>query len=262
VKVLQVKLDTEPNAALKQALKKGYRTEWMYNNYSFDVHIQVDHPWEIFSRMYWENNHFNQRRSRYIPTEDTFIMDLRLSEAIDYIYNCTPARLQNEIPSNITTVESIRQLVADFLMDDTLGRQEYYHDAFKALTMMSFEKKPGFDTKPIEMIRQHVPNGIVMHVVQRSDPTDPKWINGLYTFNCFNKKQLTELLSLLSMYLSTYIIETYKDKEGYYDIGVYFGMPVVDYDEDGEEGIDLTRPIFYEKFDQIYHHSYDWMNQK
>jgi hypothetical protein len=101
-----------------------------------------------------------------------------------------------------------------------------------------------------------------MHVVQRFDPTDPKWINGLYTFNCFNKSQLTELLSLFSMYLFTYIIETYKDKEGYYNIGVYFGTPDIDYDEDGEEGLDLTRPIFYEKFDQIYHHSYDWMNQK
>ena len=114
MKVLQVKMHLEPNATLKQALKKGYRIEWMYNLYSFKVHMKVDHPLEIFSRMYWENNHLGTNHSKYIPNEDTFIMDLRLSEAIDYIYNCTPPHLQKEIPSNIATVESICQLVADF----------------------------------------------------------------------------------------------------------------------------------------------------
>ena len=249
MKVLQVKMHLEPNATLKQALKKGYRIEWMYNLYSFKVHMKVDHPWEIFSRMYWENNHLGTNHSKYIPNEDTFIMDLRLSEAIDYIYNCTPPHLQKEIPSNIATVESICQLVADFLMDDTLGRQEYYHDAFKALTMMSFEKKPGFDTKPIETIRQHVPSGIIMHVVHRIDRDDER-LCGLCTFNCFNKSQLIELLSLLNMYPSSFVSETYKDKEGYYNIGVYFSSDIP------------TSSEFHEKFDQIYHRSYDWMNQK
>lgn len=232
---------------LKYLLSKGYRSEGLYDNGIFEVTLKYDHPWEYFCRKFWETNHFHANtlwyQTQYMD-KDTIVLKLRLSEAIDYIYACTPSRLQSEIASNITTIKDITDLLHGFLVDDTLGRQEYYHDRFKTLTMMSFEKEPGFDTSRIYKLRELVPQDLIAHVVYQNDKTKN---NGVYTFQCYNKSQLMELIALLKKHTDYSVIETYKNKEGYYHIGIEF-----------RNGPRSELNGFSDALGEIITHSYGW----
>lgn len=259
MKVLSVKCNGPIPPSLKYCLNKGYRSEAIYDAFVIDVSLIPDHHFDMFRRLYWEFNHFHTTSSReamlrHNPMvsqykEGKFILKLRVSEAIDYIGNCTPAHLKHQIPESITTIADICQLVKDFLMDDSLGRQEYYHDAFKALTMMVFEKDAGFNTTAIDKIREHVPNGIIVHSLY-SDyvPGKTDSIEGIHTFQCYNNKMLGELMGYLNYYNGGFhIIEVYKNKEGYYHIGVMLENQHVMMDQ------------HVQWFEEIYANSYNWI---
>lgn len=270
MKVTKVDLDSPVSPVITQALFRGYRCEAMYDNFSFPVHVELDHPFELIRRQYWEANHFhigwsrlshgrhNEKLSRvesYQPLNA--IIELRLSEALDFIATCTPGHLKNQIPENTKTVVQIHQLVSDFLMDDSLGRQEFYHDAFKAITMMNFEKPPAVDINRIKTIRSKVPNDIIMMATftEYKGKRNTNDLYGLYTFQCYNKTQLWNLIKTLDDYFAGYqIVEAYKDDEGYYYTGVYMNrLTHID---------DIINHAFYDWFESVYQHSYDWMNQK
>lgn len=266
MKVLDVKYVMPVHLVLKQALIRGYRCESIYDNYMFDVLVTLDHPFELIRRQYWETNHFhcgwshlshgrnNEKMSMINPKDHTsVIIKLRLSEALDFIATCTPGHMKNQIPENTRNIEQIHKIVSDFLMDDTLGRQEFYHDAFKAVTMLTFEKPPAVDINRIKTMRNKVENGTIMMITfsDYNGHYNTKDLNGLYTFQCYNQTQLWDLIKALNDYKAGYqIVEAYKDDEGYYYIGVYMNSSTND----------IVQQVFYEWFESVYQHSYSWLH--
>jgi len=258
--VLKVSIIDQPSDMLRLAVKKGYRTEAMYDNYVFQVDVELDHMWEYFSRLYWECNHFHvgykfgdRKSSAYCWKNDGYMaLKLRLSEAVDFIYACTPQYLKKEIPDNIRTIEDIRQLVSDFLIDDSLGRQEFYHSVFKSITMLDFSKTEGLDMSGVNLIRQHVPNGTIVHIMYQNKNFDGD-LYGMYMFQSHNKKQLNDLAVMLQRYAEGFsVIDILKDKNGYYNIGI--ALPHTTQDR---VDVNVT-----EEFKRIYDTSYSWTNNK
>ena len=245
---------------LKHALKCGYRTEGMYNRGVFEIDVRCDHMWEVFCRWFWEYNHFGidcedgnvvSMKSVYDKDSGIFKMRIHLNEMIDYIYTCTPAHLRKEIPEHIKDAKEIEGIVRDFLIDDTLGRQEYYHDAFKRGMMMIFDKENGFNTNKINMIRDKVMDGVVVHVVYKQNKGWEDGI-GLYTLNGFNQDQLKYIACDIlgdDSYDGWNIVEVYKNKEGYYHVGL-----------EVKEKVGLNKKGI-EELKRIYDTSYGWIGK-
>ena len=270
MKVLSVIPIAYYDKSLAYLLSKGQRSEVLYDKPRFIVKLQLDHPFQFFCRRYWEANHFHllaSDLSRFDTEQQVMKLSLTLSEAIDFIYNTTPAHLKKDVPDNIKTINQIRDLLITLLIDDTIGRQEFYHSNFIALTMMDFKKQPGFDTKAIQKIRQNVQSDLIMHIIYNQNMDEfPNYYAGFYMFNGYNKTHLNELLNILSLTKHYCIHDAYKDDEGYYNITIQFydGTYEVDDTNELDDSNFITPAIkqsFLNKMQQIKDHSYNWMTK-
>ena len=249
MKVNKVTIDFGRNTdrAFQHMLKRGSRSEMIFDNPTFNIELIPDHPWEFYSRLYYEHNvkRWDKNCSTYSPKENVCDISMSTSDAIDFIYETTPAHLKKDVKDNITTLTDIRDLLDMLLCDDTIGRQEYYHSMFKKIMMMSFDKAFGFDMSGINAIREHVPDGIVVHEFFKTTPSSlPNEMN-ILIFNCYNQSQLKELYQYISYPNKIHVLDVHKSIDGYYFIA-----------------IETNNSLHQEWYTNIKNHSYSWINRK
>jgi hypothetical protein len=206
---------------IKVMLKKGIRSERLFNDHRIIVTLDIDHPKYVFDRWMWESEYLRfDRLSPTIirPDDDTigFRMALTLSEALDFIYKATPPVLQDKIPESTTNVYDVIECLKTFLLEDNGGQQKYYMSLFEQMTHLKPTNIPSkIDTRYCDAIRQRVSTGTIVHIQWNKSDSD----EGIYTFHCNNKSDMMNLLRSFQSYCGkgfTIMDRLYDPNSGYY----------------------------------------------
>ena len=257
MRIIDIKQMLPNDKFVRAMLMKGMRSEALFSKVFFGVVVEIDHPRDMFNRWLWECEYLRLDDPSFCsvfpdaPTQ--LMMQLTLSEALDYIYRVTPPLLQSKIKESITTPEDIREVLKTFLMEDS-SQKKYYDSTFYTMTHLNVETMgTHIDKSYCDLIREHVPTDPIVHIKYRDK-------NGTCaTFHCNNKHELESIVEMLNGWNTgdtntprfQLIDFLYDPNSGYYIDLILYTPYNANYPDMRDPAVDI--------FNQIEKRSYEWM---
>lgn len=205
MKVISIKTEST-SYLIRLALEKELFLDTPFENYFFKIIIKLEDSDKFVDFMYrllWEKVYLkSEKKSIYNPNNDTINMYVSLSEVIGFIHKATPPRLQNLIPESIKTIDSIIELMEQFLIDDNSGQLITYHSYFKEhFHFQPFETRWTYDKNRMKLLRRYNPLGVIPDIEvsnksiydiinynnNRPEVSD---IRAVITFHCYTKEDM------------------------------------------------------------------------
>lgn len=222
MKVMSIKSESAPNL-IRLTLEKGLFLDTPFEKNFFEIIIKLEDSDKFIDFMYrllWEKVYIkSDKKSFYNSDNDTINMYVSLSEVIGFIHKATPPRLQNLIPESIKTIDSIIEVMEQFLIDDNSGQLITYHSYFKEhFHFQPFETRWTYDKNRMKLLRGYDPLGVIPDIEvsnksiydiinynnNRPEVSD---IRVVITFHCYTKEDIKRVYSYIykednSLYIS------------------------------------------------------------
>lgn len=207
MKVLEVSSNENLKAFCDYTLQKSIVNDYLFDNFNYKIVIKLEDMTDFLYRLLWETTYMRYTDgTKYDIKNDLIYMKLSLSEALTFIKQNTPPILQKYIPESIKSVDSIKEILQQFLIDDYSGVLSYYLSRFKQHTKLChFDTIMNYDKSRIKMLRQYFKiNGVISDILVYNKPINDI-INGSLDpsetdtkmhimFHTKNRKDLKEFL--------------------------------------------------------------------
>jgi len=212
----------------KLILKKGLFVDSLLENEYFEITIKPEDSDKFVDLMYrilWETVYLKSGvKSFYNPHNDIITMYVSISEVIGFINKATPPRLQHLIPESIKTIDSILELLKQFLMDDNGGHLITYLSYFKEhFRFQCFETRWTYDKKRMEILRKMNPQGVLADVevctcsIDNILNKDSLYQSILLTFHGYTRNDIKKIYDIIYLTDNHLIISNImKDNTGTY----------------------------------------------
>lgn len=228
MKILSISyINNDKDSFVYSVLKKGLLIDPLLESTYFEIDIKLDKKDKLIDfiyRLLWERVYLKRNdMSTYDPKENNVKLYISLSEAIGFIYTATPPRIEDQIPDNIKSIDSIIKLLEEFLINDN-GDLINYKSLFKNhIRFQQFETHWTYDKTRAQMLRKFNDSGIISDIELSSvsindlykECEDNKYIT--ITFHCYTKKDIEDLYNEL-IYLGNNleICNVMRDESGSY----------------------------------------------
>lgn len=222
MKVISIK-NKGTSAFIRLTLEKGLFLDTPFEKHFFEIIIKLEDSDKFVDFMYrllWEKVYIkSDMKSFYNPDNDTINMYVSLSEVIGFIHKATPPRLQHLIPESIKSIESIIEVMEQFLIDDNSGQLITYHSYFREhFHFQPFETRWTYDKNRMKLLRGYNPLGVIPDIEvsnksiydiinynnNRPEVSD---IRIVITFHCYTKEDMKRVYDYIykednSLYIS------------------------------------------------------------
>ena len=173
IKLGKIIADEEIKNFANLLLEKHIQNDKLFESLYFPLTIHPDSLVQMFYRTFWTDTYLRRGEHTYpdivdihehddlfneLPPEDESIVYLSISECINYIHMATPSTLQDKIPENIKSIESIWKLMHFFLFEEDNPQRKMYNIStfYSVFHMEIFDTNYKPDFKKFAMLRKMI----------------------------------------------------------------------------------------------------------
>ena len=149
-------MDDLKESFINQLLAKKIFNDHMFENYFIFSICDLDSPIQLYYRILWAELYLKQESENYVIHNDNQVhLKLSLSECLKYIQTVTPPAMLDKVNQQLTTIDSIIDLMKFYLIDETdRGLKAYNLTTFYSVFHTEvFETNYKPDFKKISFVR-------------------------------------------------------------------------------------------------------------
>lgn len=124
--------------------------------------VILDSPIQMFYRTMWETMYLRRQPKWYVLNENHAIIQMSISECIQYLQEITPPKCRDLLDKDMTSVDNIYQMICGFLQDETDPQHPFYLTKFYEVfhtNLFNNAWTPNY--KKIAMLRNIVKDDII-----------------------------------------------------------------------------------------------------
>jgi hypothetical protein len=167
-------------------LKRHIFNDRLFETYCFTANVILDSPVQLFYRTLWEQVYLKTKDAVMVISKDNSVqLRLSMSECIQYIQKATPPAFQDKLKDELTSVQSVYDMMNMYLMDTKSDRYGFNLTLFyRVFHLEIFETNFIPDYKKIAFARDRIkeyPYGEILGLVDVSSKSiaeiiaDTKW---------------------------------------------------------------------------------------
>lgn len=166
---------------ISRLLDKGVSNDYLFEKCGFYMEVEptngIDGWLDFLYRRLWETTYIrrdgNDNVSYYDNKIRKVMLFITLNEAIGFIKHITPPILRPRIPEALKDVDSIHEVLKEYLIEGTPNQPPHVKTEFqKYIGFNKFETSSSYHIQRMNLLRKLTPDGVVIDIEAHNAPSE------------------------------------------------------------------------------------------